>query len=70
MKKILFVGLSGSGKSVGAVRLAASNGKQTYILNGTSKDKSVKPISWTAVEQLTDANLICEGKSVVLEFAA
>lgn len=66
MKKVLFIGRSGSGKSTAASKLVSSNSLPTYVLNsssgGSQKEEERKffPVEWSEVSELRSANVIAE----------
>lgn len=64
MRKILFIGKSGSGKSVAAARIVSSNSLPTYVLNSPSSQKEDQlkffPVEWSEVSELRSANVIAE----------
>jgi hypothetical protein len=64
MRKILFIGKSGSGKTVAAGKLASAGSLPTFVLNDRVEkkddDRQFFPVDWSEVSDLSNAQLIVE----------
>ena len=62
MRKVLFIGASGTGKTVTISKLMKRDGRPTYLLNGEkSGEQPYTKVSWDKALQLSRCNVIVEG---------